>query len=196
MSIKNNIKFFRIVLAVGFLFILIGINFMILFPSKKIEGFIPVLFFILMIFSSITSYIAILTKKSLLLYFGMNLFVYSVGALIIKTSSLEFSIIKLWPIMMISFGLTLIPCEHFKLKKLKVFYVVPSIGLTFLGLVFLLFAYDIITISFFEFVSLYWPVLLVLAGIVLISLYFAGQTLHLPFPDEDSLTDSMENIDE
>lgn len=169
---KKGIKFFRILLAIGFLFVLIGINFMIFSPTKKVEGFISILFFILIVLSAGIIYLSILTKKSLLLYLGLNLFVYSICVSIIKCHDFDVTILKVWPIMMISFGLTLIPCEYLKLKKIKTIYIVPAIVLSVIGIVFMLFSFQVIQIPLAKFFSIFWPVLMIVAGLILIVYYF------------------------
>ena len=50
--------------------------------------------------------------------------------------------------MLISFGITLIPAGYLKMKKFKTVYIVPATFLSILGIVFMLFSFKIIKVSF------------------------------------------------
>ena len=91
---------------------------------------------------------SIICNNYLFLYLGLNLFVYSIGATIIKINFLESELKRLWPIMLISFGITLIPAGYIKMKKFKTVYIVPAIFLSIFGIVFMLFSFKIIKVSF------------------------------------------------
>ena len=116
MADKN--KFFRSLLAIGFLFFLTGIILMLILPAKRVDSFSSFFFLFLIIVSTFVIYMSIICNNYLFLYLGLNLFVYSIGATIIKINFLESELKRLWPIMLISFGITLIPAGYLKMKKL------------------------------------------------------------------------------
>lgn len=65
MADKNNLRFYRILLAVGFLFFLVGLTLLIFLPSKRAEGFFITFLFFLMVFSAVLIYISLVLKKLL-----------------------------------------------------------------------------------------------------------------------------------
>lgn len=184
MADKNNIKLFRALLAIGFLCVIVGISFIITLPAKNTAGFLVIFFIALMFLSAAVIYFSLIIKKSFLLYVGLNLFVFSLVAEIMATRLIPFEFTKIWPIVMISCGFTLIPCGYLKYKKLRTIYSIPSAALVFLGTVFLLFAYHIIKIPFRKFIFYMWPAILIGAGLVLIIYYFYSQNNHESFTDD------------
>ena len=73
--------------------------------------------------------------------------------------------------------------------KLQAFYIVPGITLTGLGLFFLCFSLDIISVSFAEFARMWWPLIFVVFGLVLIVLFLYMQKQKTPVLAEDSEDD-------
>lgn len=175
MADKNNIKLFRGLLAIGFLCVLIGISFIITLPAKNTEGFLVVFFIILMFLSAAVIYFSLIIKKSVLLYVGLNLLIFSIVAEIMVTRLIPLEFKKIWPMVMISCGLTLFPCGYLKYKKTRTIYCIPAAMLIFLGTVFLLFAYHVIKVPFRRFVLYMWPAILIGAGLFLIVYYLYSQ---------------------
>lgn len=183
MSDKNN--FLRSLLAIGFLFFLLGILFILVLPAKKVEGFVSIFFLFLVILSTFIIYVSILSKNSLFLYLGLNLLVFSIGASVIKFNLFEIHLRKLWPIMLMSAGISLIPASYLKLKKLKTVYIIPASFLCVLGMIFMLFTFKIIKISLGTFFRFACPIIFIMAGIFLISYYFYSQSSKSNLLDND-----------
>jgi hypothetical protein len=83
-----------------------------------------------------------------------------------------------WPILSVFSGLALIPAGWHRYGKLRPSYFVPSAVFIILGCILLIFSLDVVTFSFKQFMLNWWPLLLVLAGLilVLISLGTKGKT--------------------
>lgn len=175
MADKSNIKLFRGLLAVGFLCVIVGISFIITLPAKNTAGFLVVFFIVLMFLAAAVIYFSLIIKKSVLLYLGLNLLIFAIVSEIMVTRLIPLTFTKIWPIVMISCGLTLIPCGYLKFQKASILYFIPSTVLIFLGTVFTLFAYDVIKIPFRRFVAYMWPVILICAGVFLIVYYLYSQ---------------------
>ena len=200
MADKNNLRFYRILLAVGFLFFLLGLTLLIFLPSKRAEGFFITFLFFLMVFSAILIYISLVLKKAALLYISLNMLVYFVGAIIVKINVLPIKLPKLWPVMMVSFGITLVPSCYLKSGKLKTIYLFPAAALTLLGLFFMLFSFNIIKVPLRTFIGYIWPLIFIFAGLFLIGYYLYCQSTKSVFLDESGEIDSeiqfMEKTDE
>lgn len=174
MTSKNDVKLFRSVLAIGFLFVLAGLTFIFSLPAHKAEGVLFSIYLALMFIGAVMVYFSLVLHKSLLLYLGLNVFILSVCIIFISSNKENYQLVKYWPLLLISFGVTLIPSGYFRYKKMQTFYVIPAVALVLLGILFSLFAFKIITIKFNEFVIYMWPGIFLTAGAVLIGLYFYG----------------------
>lgn len=196
MASKHTVKFFRTFLAIGFLFVLAGLTLLLTLPAKKAEGFLVVFHLALMFGAAVLIYIALLLHKGILLYFGLNIFIYSVGATFVNVNVMDFSFAKLWPLLMISFGITLVPSGYLRFKKMRTIYLIPAAMLSVLGILFALFAFDIITIPFKTFFMYMWPAILLCAGLILIAYYFYSTLNKEKFMDEtdDSEPDEMDSL--
>lgn len=175
MADKNKIRLFRGLLAAGFLCVMIGISLIITLPAKNTVGFLVVFFIILMFLSAAIIYLSLIIQKTVLLYIGLNLLISAIVLEVMATRLIPIEFTKIWPIIMISCGLTLIPCGYLKYSRMRTIYLIPSAALIFLGTVFTLFAYHIIKIPFRSFVAYMWPVILIVAGIFLIAYYLYSQ---------------------
>lgn len=173
MALKGDIKLFRTVLAIGILLVFAGLSYIIILPSHRTEGFLFVLIAFMLI-GAVIVYFSLVLKKSIFLYVGLNIFIIATTACFIFSSKQNQGFIRYWPLLLISFGITMLPCCYFRYNRLRSLYVVPSIFLVVLGTVFFLFALKVIPISFKQFVIYMWPILFLCAGGILIAYYFYG----------------------
>ncbi len=132
---------------------------------------------------------------------SLDNFIYSLGIIFIIVGVVVllqiFEVFSLtttqtWPLLVIGFGVVFFLGGILSYRKFLAFYTIPSVILIFFGLVFLLFSLDIITVSFVQFASRWWPVLLVLAGLSLISVFFSNRHFKntaFRFEDVDDQTD-------
>lgn len=198
MAEKNNERFIRTLLAIGFLCIFVGITCLLMLPAKKAEGFLSIFFIVLMFIAAVVIYVSLVFRKSILLYVGLNLLIYSVAALVANANPITLGLNKLWPLVMISFGITLVPSGYLKYKKIRTVYIIPASALVFLGTVFALFAFHIIKTPFRIFVAYMWPVILIGAGLVLVGYYIYSlnnkekfiddsddSELEIPYPEKN-----------
>ena len=172
MDSKNSVKLFRLVLAIGFILLLCGLTFFLLVPAKNVQGVLFIFYSTLMFLSAVAVYFTIILQKGVLLYLALNTFIFAVVAAFIASKEANFAFIKYWPLLVMLFGITLIPSGYVKAKKMRTIYVIPAIMLVFLGGFFLLFSCGVIKIPFKIFFIYMWPVLILLAGLFLIAYYF------------------------
>lgn len=172
MASKQSAKLFRLVLAIGFIMLLAGLSFFLLVPAKNAQGFLFVFYLILMFISAVAVYFTLILQKSVLLYIALNTFIFSIVAAFIASKEANFVFVKYWPLLVMLFGITLIPSGYVKAKKMRTIYVFPALMLVFLGGLFLLFSCGVIKVPFRIFFIYMWPVLLLAAGFFLIAYYF------------------------
>ncbi|MBP5587516.1 MAG: hypothetical protein J6X37_02175 [Treponema sp.] len=193
MAEKSKVKFFRTTLAIGFMCILIGLSLILILPAKNTEGFLFIFFFVLMCLAAFLTYASLVLLKPVLLYSGMNLFIYSVAAEIFTTKLIPVHMSKIWPLFMIVFGITLIPSGYLRFKKIRTVYLIPAIVLVFLGTVFSLFSFHIIKVSFRRFIAFVWPAILIAGGLFLIVYYLYSQKYEESFIQDSDDQDEQED---
>ncbi|MDX9801669.1 MAG: hypothetical protein RBT69_10075 [Spirochaetia bacterium] len=162
-------------LAGGTVFILIGL-FLLLMTTGVFTGreliwpffiILPGFYFIFRAFSGKGREANILPGMFLTL---SGIYMLLAGT-ILKTHELK----KIWPIFMLISGISLIP-YGFKKKKIyrtKIF--VPSIAIILLSLFFLPFSLKLMTIKFLTVTIVWWPVLFIIMGLVLVSVFISKQ---------------------
>ncbi|MDR0377673.1 MAG: DUF5668 domain-containing protein [Spirochaetaceae bacterium] len=157
-----------IIFVLGLLFMFLGCGFL-LGSLAEISG-ISVLssFFFVIIGSGCASLAVKFNKRSLYLFFAA--FFLLVGFFLflsaLKIVPLVFT--KWWPILSVFAGLALIPAGWRHYGKIRPWYLVPSAAFIILGCVLLIFSLDIVSFSFKQFMLNWWPLLLVLAGLILV----------------------------
>ena len=115
------------------------------------------------------------SKKSWLMLVSVSLMLISVVIGMIDVGFLPFGVSNLWPTFVIIFGFTLILFSLYKFNQLKAVYFVPALVIIFFGIFFMLFSLGIIKVSFVSVASKLWPLLLVLCGGILITIFFCQQ---------------------
>ena len=79
---------------------------------------------------------------------------------------------RIWPIFLFMAGVTLIPYGMRKRRFNRPVFIIPAVTFIFMAGIFLPFSLDLIQMSFREFVILWWPLLLVFLGILLLATHW------------------------
>lgn len=186
---KENNRIQNIMLALGLLLFLVGVTWAFMPPAGQIAPYHFVLNCVLVLITAAFVYFSVLLKKPALFYIFANFCILSLLSLILNANSVDLNFEQFWPVVIVIFGVTLLPMGRFHYKKFKTIYVIPSLALTTLGVFFLLFTLKIIKIHLREFFSRFMPLFLIAGGITLIALYYARQNAKDKFPviqeDED-----------
>jgi hypothetical protein len=104
-------------------------------------------------------------KNPIYIIFGMILFLLGIFFLLIITIVSEQGLTKIWPGFMLIAGVSLIPYAY-KLKKRRaqVAITIPALSLVMLSIFFFIFSLNIMNASLSEFVTRWWPVLIIILG--------------------------------
>ncbi len=187
---KKNRRFQNLLLLFGLLLFIAGVLLIFLPPYSQIVLYHFVLNSILVVITALGVYISILAQNSVSFYITVNLCIMSVLSFLLNANSRDFR--QLWPVVVIIWGITLLPVGRFHCKSFRSAYVIPAFALIILGVFFLLFTFHVINMSMRTFFSCFMPYILVLAGIVLICVYYISKNHKGKFPvikddDEDPL---------
>jgi hypothetical protein len=158
----------RIIFVIGLLVMLLGISILLgtLVGISRISVF-GALFFV--IIGSLCAFLAVkLNKRSLYLFFAV--FFNLVGFFLFLSSLmiLPFRIQESWPLLSAFAGLALIPAGWHRYGVVRVRYVVPGVVFVMLGCGLLFFSMDVVPFSFKQFMLNWWPLLMALAGLILV----------------------------
>jgi hypothetical protein len=158
----------RLVFIIGLFLMFLGSAFLL--GTLAGTSRISVLFsFLFIIIGSGCAVLAIkLNKRSVYLFFaaffmlvGFFLFLSALGIIPVAFS-------KAWPLLSVFSGLALFPAGWRQYGSFRSRYVVPSLAFVILGSILLVFSFDMVPFSFSQFVIDWWPLLIVLGGLILV----------------------------
>ncbi len=132
-----------------------------------------------------------LTGSGLFVYLGIFFSLTGILSLFIDTNIIKYKFSDLWPLEVIFSGIALLPAGLYKLKRVRTIFLFPSLTLVVLGVLFLLFSLN--DISFSKFIGLWWPIILLIAGIALIVIFVVQRNHPKEFPY--MVDDSLEEED-
>lgn len=173
--LTKNIKI-NIVLIIGLFLIFVGILLLTSYFAKNPQSVLLFRGVILFLVGAILLFLELMkTKKSWLMFISVSFMLIAVVLGMIDVGFLPLGVSNLWPIFVIIFGFTLILFSFYKFKQMKAVYLVPALVIIFFGIFFMLFSMGIIKVSFVSVASKLWPLLLVLCGGILITIFFCQQ---------------------
>ncbi|MDA8425248.1 MAG: hypothetical protein M0Z80_03845 [Treponema sp.] len=119
-------------------------------------------------------YFALVRGASDYFFFGGILFVLT-GMLSIVSHLVGWTLREAWPLVMVASGATGLLTGLRRWKRLRPGFMTTSLCFLFLGIVFSLFSFKFIDISFRHFVVTWWPSLLIAGGLALFAAYGYGR---------------------
>ncbi len=125
--------------------------------------------FLVLIIGAVFAIIAVKLNKRAVYFFIAAFFLQTGFFLFLSTLHIfSFSLSKSWPLFSVFAGISLFIAGWHRYRRFRPWYAVPSLALVILGCILLMFSFDIVPFSFFQFVVHWWPLLLVLAGLILV----------------------------
>jgi len=110
-------------------------------------------------------------------YFFLASFLILTGLLMlcIVSGLVPYSLFRLWPLLTVFVGLSLIPAGLHRYGGFRARFVVPTLAFIVLGTLFLFFSFKFVPFSFSRFLLDWWPLLLALAGVLLLLVSLSAQ---------------------
>jgi hypothetical protein len=111
-----------------------------------------------------------ISKQAVYLFFAFfflsaGLFFFLAGLRVIPLS-----LSQGWPLFSVFAGLALVPAGWRHFKGIRIQYFIPALAFILLGFMLLPFSLDLVSFSFKRFMINWWPLFMVLAGLVLVLL--------------------------
>lgn len=191
----NGKKSREIILGSGIFLITVGIALICCFALDIRPNMLITLPCLVMLGGALSLFLAYIRKRLVWLFFlGYFLFTSGVFSLVVCFGHFTYSIGELWPVLVVlcglSYGVSSLQVQH----RLSVSSLVPSFVLIGLGAMLLCFSLGLINIPFRRFVAQFWPIFLVLLGIVFIMIYAYMQHSDMTKnSDKEELADSNDD---
>ena len=188
---KFTVPILNVLLAVGVVCVFMGF-FLLIHPFAGVGNVAPFVNICLILVGALCFYVSLVTyRHAPLFFFGLYLCLAASLYLFVTSGILSVSWTQLWPCGVVLCGICLFLTGLFRHRKVRSAYLFPGVLLVLLGAVFLLCSFDIITISFREFVVRSWPFFLIGVGAFLIGLFLYQHTPgnHFPYEADADITD-------
>jgi hypothetical protein len=168
-------KFFApIVFCVGVILSLLS-SAILLFSFASITQLQIIGSFLCLIIGGSCIFLAIkLKRRSLYLFFAAFLILLGLFLLLHVTGIAKLTMMQSWPLISVFAGLALLPAGSHRYGAVRRIYLIPSIALIVLGGFLMLFSLKITDFSFKQFILNWYPVIILMAGVMLIILSFSG----------------------
>ncbi len=130
----------------------------------------PITFVVLGLFILYLVYIQGVSERYI--FPGMFCTLGGVFFLLLNTVISETDMARIWPIFMTIAGVSIVPYGYKKRGNKRIALLIPSFAIIGLSFLFLPFSLNIAGITFMKFVILFWPIVLMIMGVVLVVVNF------------------------
>jgi hypothetical protein len=158
----------RLIFIAGLLFMFLGCAFLLGSMANTSGIFVLGSFFFVIIGSGCAFLAVKLNKHSTYLFFAAFFLLVGFFLFLSALRILPIVFTEWWPVLSVFAGLALLPAGWHHYGKIRPQYVVPSTAFVVLGCVLLIFSLEMVPFSFKQFMLNWWPLLLVLAGLILV----------------------------
>ena len=157
-----------IIFIIGFLLMFLGIAFLIesLIDVSRVSILIS---FLLLILGVCCAVLALrLNWRSLYLFVAALFIQAGLFLFLLTLGIIPFRLSQSWPMLSVFAGVALIPAGWRRFGGMKMFYIIPAVVFIILGAVMMFFSLDIVSFSLAQFIHDWWPILVLLAGLILV----------------------------
>lgn len=184
----------NLLLGVGITFVVLGITLLaILSTDIDVKPF-AFRYLGLSVVGGILLFISIVrSRKKSFMFSGLFLIMTGCLLFFVDINYVPYSLEGLWPVIVIFGGISLIISGIYVHKAIRASYVIPSVALVLLGGGCLLFSLNIVQKPFLQVASRWWPIVLIVAGICLVILFFIWNKHSIQLEEDD---DNFEDVDD
>jgi hypothetical protein len=165
----------RIVFIIGILLMFLGSAFLLGTMAGASRLSVLGSFFFVII-GALFAVLAIkLNKRSIYLFFAAFFLLLGFFLFLSALKIIQVSFSQGWPFLSVFAGLALVPAGWHWYGAIRVRYVVPAFAFVILGCALTVFSFDMVPFSFKQFILTWWPLIIALAGLILILLSLGTQ---------------------
>jgi hypothetical protein len=111
-----------------------------------------------------------ISKRAVYLFFAFFFLLTSLFFFFSGLRVISLSLSQGWPLFSVFAGLALVPAGWRHFRGIRIRYFIPALAFIMLGFVLLPFSFKLVSFSFKRFMIDWWPLFMVLAGLVLVLL--------------------------
>ncbi|MDR3303017.1 MAG: hypothetical protein LBS86_01250 [Treponema sp.] len=178
----------RFIFSIGLFLMLVGIAFLLGTLTGISHASVLVSFFFVLVGAFCPALAVKLNRHTLKrsVYLFLSTFFILVGLFLFLSALKIFPVpfFQAWPLLSIFSGLALIPAGWQRFGALRFRYIVPAITFIILGCILLVFSFDVVPFSFTQFVLNWWPLLVLIAGLILVLLSIGTKNLNADTPNK------------
>ncbi len=153
--------------VIGVFFVVAG-GVLLLWTAGYLQRFITLWPLLPLIAGLMLLYLRIVrTGPDYYVFLGISLMLAGV-LLLVTNTAVPVELTRVWPLFMTIIGVALLFYGYRKQGASRVTFTVPGGAMVILSAIFLPFALELVTADFAAFVSVWWPVLLIVVGLVLV----------------------------
>ncbi|MCL2608996.1 MAG: hypothetical protein FWD94_03725 [Treponema sp.] len=158
----------RLIFVLGLFLVFLGSTFLIGSTPGISRGHLQAAFLLIAVGVGCAVLALGINRRPLYLFFAALLLQSGLFFLLMAFDLMPFGFSRAWPLLSVFSGIALLPAGWHRYGALKSRYVVLAAGFILLGCFLMIFSLDIVGFSFRRFVLDWWPLLVALAGLVLV----------------------------
>jgi hypothetical protein len=170
----------RLLFIIGLLLMFLGSAFLIGSLVAISRTFILISFFFVLLGAGCAVLAIKLNKRSLYLFFAALFLQAGLFLFLSALHIIPVSFSQAWPLLSVFSGTALFPTGWHRHGTFHIRYLVSSAAFIILGSVLLVFSLDLVSFSLAQFVRNWWPLLVVLAGLILTLVALSTKTTGEP----------------
>ena len=161
----------RMVFIIGLFLASLGIAFLLGTMTDDISRFSVLLSFLFVIIGALCAALANKqNKQPVYIFFACFLILVGLFLFFSALQIIPITLARGWPLLSVFAGLALLPAGWRHYRTFRYNYFIPALAFVILGCVLLIFSLKMVSFSFKVFIINWWPLLLVLTGILLVLL--------------------------
>ena len=160
----------KIVFITGFFLMSLGSTLLLgtIEGTSRLSVLASFLFFLIGIVLAMLA--IIMNRRSVYLFFAAFFLLMGFFLFFIALRIITVPLSRLWPLLSVFAGLALIPAGHHHHRAFKTGYLASAATFIGLGCVFMVFSFKIVPFRFAQFILSWWPILVVMGGLILVLL--------------------------
>ncbi|MDR0374363.1 MAG: DUF5668 domain-containing protein [Treponema sp.] len=160
----------QIVFFTGLTLVLVGFAFLLGSEDAVSQQYVLLAFLFMLSGVGVAFFAIKLNKRAVYLFFACLSILVGIFLFLDALSLFPFSFRQAWPLMAVFSGLSLIPAGWRRYSTLNIKFLAPSLAFIALGVCLLIFSFRVVPFKFSQFILNWWPLLILLAGVLLMLL--------------------------
>jgi len=179
-------RFYNMILALGIFLITAGFIMFILSPGGTDSLFMIAWPVVGMVLGAVFLYFTLsFTHNSFHFFLGIFCALSGIFFGLVTSGVVPKTLHEWWPASVVFASLALLASGFYKAHKLRIAYTFPAVTLLLLGIVFLLFSFRAIPVSFKSFALMFVPFFIIISGVFMVVLFLLQRKYNQFYVEED-----------